>query len=210
MKIPTKMEVVSTFYCGLCRTKPLFLSASIPMSGFVAGQNVVVSVDIVNESRIDVEDVKISLKKIILYHSQTPSKKTKAETLSETEVRCGGVEKRNKAKYDQKIVIPPVPPSNMNYCQVINVEYEIHVTAKIAGIHRNPVVKLPITIGTVPLNVSLPQNQQFAIHYPSTPSHAPSPTGCATINDAITRQLNTQNTNGDIRKSVFCTSRRQF
>lgn len=187
LKIPTKMEIIKTFYCGFCKTAPLCLAASIPMSGFVPGQNVSVSVDINNESRIDIDDIKISLKKIIFYNSQTPSRKTKEEILTEAEIRYGGIQKRGRGSFEQNLVIPAVPPSNLNYCRVLNVSYEVHVTAKISGIHKNPVIKLPITIGTVPLNVTIPQNLQFAIQYPSAPSHTPSPTGQNLFADAISQ-----------------------
>lgn len=187
LKIPTKMEIVDTFYCGFCKTAPLFLAASIPMSGYVSGQSINVSVEINNESRIDVEDIKITLKKIILYNSQTPRTNTKEEILNEAEIRCGGVQKRNKTKFDQKLVIPAVPPSNLNYCRVLNVSYEIQVQAKISGLHKNPIIKLPITIGTVPLNIQIPQ-----IHFPSAPSHTPSPTGQYSFADAINGYPNGQ------------------
>lgn len=204
LKIPTKMEIIKTFYCGLCKTAPLYLAASIPISGYVAGQHINISVEINNESRIDVEDIKISLKKIISYNSQTPSKKTKEEVLTEAEIRCGGTQKRNKGKFDQKLLIPTIPPSNLNYCRILNVAYEVQVTAKIAGLHKNPVLKLPITIGTVPLNNIELQIQQFAIIYPSAPSHSPSPTGNLSMADAINRQTNVQQMNGDLREYNFC------
>lgn len=195
LKIPTKMEIVKTFYCGFCKTAPLYMAASIPMSGYVAGQHIDVSIHLNNESRIDVEDVRISLKKIILYNSQTPSMKTKEEILSEAEIRSGGVQKRNKGQFNQRILIPPVPPSNLNYCRVLNVSYEIHVTAKISGLHKSPTIKLPITIGTVPLNVPMPQ-VVYANHA-TAPSHTPSPTNQYSFQDSIARQTNFQNTNGD-------------
>jgi hypothetical protein len=198
------MEATNTFYCGFCKTDPLYLAASIPMSGYVAGQNINVSIEINNESRIDVEDLKISLKKIIHYNSQTPTKRTKEEILTETEIRCGGVQKRNKGKFDQKLLIPASPPSNQNYCRILNVSYEVQVMAKIAGVHRNPVIKLPVTIGTVPLNIQVPHNQQFAIQYPSVPVSPPghSPSNQLSITDAIIRQQNAQNSNGELRKQT--------
>jgi Arrestin (or S-antigen), C-terminal domain len=192
LKIPTKMELVNTFYCGFCKTDPLYLAASIPMSGYVAGQHINISIEINNESRIDVEDLKIALKKIIHYNSQTPSLRTKEEVLTEAEIRCGGVLKRSKGKFDQKLLIPPCPPSNQNYCKVLNVSYELQVTAKIAGVHRNPVLKLPITIGTVPLNLPMSQNQQFAIHYPTAPNASPS---ISPTNQFMTTEANNQQQN---------------
>lgn len=204
MRIPTKMEIIKTFYCGMCKTAPLYVAASIPQSGYVAGQNVHVSIEINNESSIDVESIKITLKKFIFYNSQTPSRKTKEEVLTEAEMRSGGVLKRSKGKFDQKLLIPPVPPSNMNYCRILNVFYEIHVTAKIAGVHTNPVIRLPITIGTVPLNVPLPQNQQFVIQYPTAPmSQTPSPNGQRSFADTINFSQNTGDLGERIHDKIF-------
>lgn len=173
LKIPTKMEIVKTFYCFLCKSKPLYMAASIPVSGYVCGQNIVVSIEMNNESNINVDDVKISLKKIIYYNSQRPTTKTKTEVLSEAELRCGAVGATNKIKFEQKLIIPPVPPSNMNYCRILNVTYEVHVTAKVSGMHTNPVIKLPITIGTVPLITSMPSQQSFPVQQPTAPAITP-------------------------------------
>lgn len=203
LRIPSKMEIANRFYCGLCKTAPLYIAASIPLSGYVAGQNVNVSVEINNESRIDVEDVRISLKKIIFYNSQTPTRRTKEEILTEAETRCEGVKRSSKGKFEKQLLIPPVPPSNLNYCRVLNVSYEVHVQAKVSGVHRSPVLKLPITIGTVPLHVPIPHNQQFAIHYPSAPSHTPSPVVNYSIVDEIQRQPNAPQLNGDLREFII-------
>lgn len=192
LKIPTKMEVVKTFYCFLCKTKPLYMAASIPVSGYVCGQNIIVSIELNNESSIDIDDIKVSLKKIIFYNSQTPQTKTKAEILSEAEVRCGAVTATNQRRFEQSLLIPPVPPSNMNYCRILNVTYEVHVTAKVSGMHTNPVIKLPITIGTVPLIASMPQQQTFPVQQPTAPAFTP--TGhynfSETVNDQPTNQYN--------------------
>lgn len=208
LRIPTKLEVFKTFYCWMCKTAPLYVAASIPMSGYVAGQNVNVSIEINNESSIDVEDVKVTLKKFIFYNSQTPSKKTKEEVLTEAEIRGGGVLKRNKGKFDLTLLIPPVPPSNMNYCRILNVSYEIHVTAKIAGIHKNPVIRLPITIGTVPLNAQVSQNQHFAIQYPTAPMiQTPSPNGQYSFADTINNApQNMQQNTGNLGKRFMMRS----
>lgn len=188
LKIPTKMEVMKTFYCFLCKTKPLYLAASIPVSGYVCGQNIVVSIELNNESSVNVDDVKISLKKIIFYNSQTPRPKTKEEILSEAEVRCGAVAATNQRRFEQSLLIPPVPPSNMNYCRILNVSYEVHVTAKVSGMHVNPVIKLPITIGTVPLIASMPQ--VVAGHQPTAP--AITPTGHYNYSETFGEQTNIQ------------------
>lgn len=151
LRIPTKMDTFKSFYWGFCKTKPMCMSVSIPFSGYVAGQSVNIAIEINNQSRVDIEELKVSLKKIIHYNSQTPRMRTKEEILTESEIRCGGHAAHKKGRFDQQLVIPAVPPTNISYCRVLTVSYEIHVLAKVPGIYRNPVVKLPITIGTVPL-----------------------------------------------------------
>lgn len=156
LKIPTKMETQKSFYCGICRTNPLLLMASIPMSGFVSGQGIPVSIQINNQSSIDVDQLKVSLMKIVFYNSQTPEKKTKEETQIISEVKCGKVQKNSAAKFDQRLNIPALPPSNLTYCRILNVSYEVHVSASMSGFHSNPLMKIPITLGTIPLNIQHP------------------------------------------------------
>lgn len=165
LKIPTKMEDQMSFYCGICRTNPLLLMASIPMSGYVSGQVILVSVQINNQSSIDVDQLTVSLVKIVFYNSQVPEKKTKVESETVTEMKCGKVQKRCATKFEQRLNTPALPPSNLTYCRILNVSYEVHVTAKMSGFHSNPVIKIPVTIGTVPLNIV----QQVAISTTSNP-----------------------------------------
>lgn len=156
LKIPTKMEDQKSFYCGICRTNPLLLMASIPMSGYVSGQTIPVSIHINNQSSIDVDQLLVALVKIVCYNSQLPEKKTKDESEVVTEVKCGKVHKGSTTKFDQRLNIPALPPSNLTYCRILNVSYEVHVTAKMTGFHASPVIKIPLTLGTVPLNVVQP------------------------------------------------------
>lgn len=156
LKIPTKMETQKSFYCGFCKTNPIFLIASVPMSGFVSGQNILVSIQINNQSSIDVSQLKVSLMKIISYTSQLPEKRTKIETLTITEIKCGKVQKKSATTFDQNIQIPTLPPSNTNYCRFLNVSYEVRVEALMSGFHSDLIVKIPITLGTIPLNFSNP------------------------------------------------------
>jgi len=187
----------------------LLLSLWNCCSGYVAGQWIHVTIDVNNESRIDVEDIKITLKKIVFYNSQTPTRKTKEEVTNAAEIRCGSVKKRDKGQFDQKILIPAVPPTNLNYCRVLNVSYEVHVTAKISGMHGNPVLKLPVTIGTVPLNIqpsrTMPANftntPSTLVYYPTAPVMTPSPTGYAAFPNF--NGVESSNATRNLRKSLL-------
>ncbi|KAG5679988.1 hypothetical protein PVAND_009522 [Polypedilum vanderplanki] len=193
LAIPLKMEFSKTFCCWCCKSKPIFIAASIERGGFVPGQIINVSVDINNESNYDFEDVKVSLKKIIRYNSQVPTLKSMEEILTEAEIRHGQIKKYSKHNFIQQLTIPPVPPTNLNYCRVLNVTYEVHVKCKGPTFSVDPFVKLPITIGTIPFH-----NQQ----YPSMPyASAPVLTPNSVNYDAMIGSFNNTpnpNSNGDI------------
>lgn len=155
LRLPLKMDTLKMFCCGFLKSKPLFLSASVPMGGYVAGQAINVSIEINNESRVDVEDVRASLKKIVRYNALIPHVRTKEERTTEAEIRCGGIKRRSKMAYTQQLFIPAVPPTNINYCRVLNVSYEVQVKCKVSGLSMSPSVVLPIVIGTVPLNSNI-------------------------------------------------------
>lgn len=151
LRSPLKTDRSKTFFLGL-GSKPLFVSAEISMSGFVAGQAVPILIKVNNESNIDVEEIKASLKKYIHYNSQTPRRRTRERIESAAEVRYAGVPRKSKGEVKAQLIIPAVPPTNVAFCTVIQVSYEIHIVAKVGGIHRSSLLRLPLTIGTVPLH----------------------------------------------------------
>lgn len=137
--------------------------ANIPQSGYVPGQKIIVTAEVTNMSTIPVDRMKFMLRKIISYHSQTPSTKTKNELVVIQERRAGGVAKMDHGRFQVVLPIPPEPPTNTNLCKVINITYEVKVEAKIAGPHQSPCIRIPITIGTVPLNRNVPDPKTPAI-----------------------------------------------
>lgn len=152
LRSPLKSEVNKTFFFGL-GSKAMFVSAEIPISGFVSGQAVPITVKVNNESNVNVEEIKASLKKYIHYNSQTPRRRTRERIESAAEVRNSGVSKNSIGNVELKLALPSVPPTNIAFCRIIQVSYEIHVVAKVGGIHRSPLLRLPVTIGTVPLQL---------------------------------------------------------
>ena len=152
LRQPLRTEATKSFFLGLSG-KQLFISAETPVSGFVSGQSAPISIKFNNESNTDIEETKISLKKIIHYNSQTPRRKTRERIELAAEVRHVGVPAKSKGSVEAILILPAVPPTNIAYCRVLQVSYEIHVVAKVGGLHRSPVLRLPITVGTVPLQM---------------------------------------------------------
>lgn len=148
LRNPLVMETKKKFFLS---SKDITLSAEIPMSGYVAGQTIAISIKIDNKRSKDVEETRISLMQIIDYHSQTPRDETRQRVEIAAEIHKAGVPKKSKGIVDAELVIPSVAPTNTAFCRVLQVSYEIHIVAKIGGINRSPVLKVPLIIGTVPL-----------------------------------------------------------
>lgn len=147
LRNPLKADVAKSFFLGLS-SKSLHMTAQIPFCGFVAGQSIPISVEINNESKVDVTDIVVELVKMIYYNSDFPRMRTRKREERIAQTRHEGVPARNKSETKGVLVIPSVPPTNTGTCRTIQIFYELHVTAKTSGLHRNLTIMLPITIGT--------------------------------------------------------------
>lgn len=150
------MENSKTYCCLWCRSGPLYIISSIPQSGYVPGQSIVIDLELSNQSNIDVGETRFTLRQIVHYYSQTPSTKIRVEQEDIVKKFAGGADKLENVRFQQTLVIPPTPPTNISICKVIHITYEVVVEAKTNGLHNSVIIKFPITIGTTPLNVLLP------------------------------------------------------
>lgn len=165
-----------------------------------------ITAEISNQSRVKVEEVKFLLRKIIHYHSQTPHIKTLEEIENVCEQRITGEDAKALSQLRQDLQIPAIPPTIATLSRVININYEIKVEVKVKA-HINPVIRIPITIGTAPLvnygpNMQLPP-PMFAINPVQSAAH---PEG-ATLRpeEPITQPIQNyrfSSTDADLRKFV--------
>jgi hypothetical protein len=163
LAIPSKSEVVRHFYCCCFRSKPFYMSASIPYGGYVSGQKVDLTIFINNQSNVNIEGTKVSLERNTQYISQNPRKKVRSESLTVKEVYGTGMTKSASGELKISLVIPPLSPTNLNYSRVLTTCYQIRVLAKASGAHKNPHLTIPIRIGTTPLRAALPAPHYNAI-----------------------------------------------
>lgn len=151
LRYPSQGEVIHTFCCGPCKSPPMSIKVSLPQSGYVPGQTVALVADISNQSRIKVEMVKFILQQVIHYHSSTPHNKTLEEVNDICQQIILTTDDKELNQLQQNLVIPAVPPTISKLSRVININYELKVEVKVRGAHVNPVVRIPLTIGTYPL-----------------------------------------------------------
>lgn len=171
LAIPSKSEIVRHFYCCCIKSKPFFMSVTVPYSGYVPGQKIDVTIFMNNQSNTDIEGTKVSLERNTQYISQTPHKKIRSETLTVREAYGSGMAKSGAGEVKLSLIVPPLAPTNVNYCKVIITSYQLRITSKASGAHRNPHINIPLRIGTVPVRQSLP-----VATFVGSPSSNPNPT----------------------------------
>lgn len=125
--------------------------ANIPQSGYVPGQTIIVSADVTNDSSVPVEKLRFLLRQIITYSTYKPYTKMNTEVVVLQESQSAGVSEMGQGRFQSSLRVPAEPPTMLDLCKVISISYDVEVEAKITGIHLNPYVRLPITIGTIPL-----------------------------------------------------------
>ena len=164
IRSPSQIEITKKLWFGFSE-KLLQMTLLQKVSGYVPGSSIDLTVEINNQTELDVKRLTVSLKKITTYISQRPSERSKEIHENQSEVRGGPLKKLESGKFDLVLAVPAVKPTNVNYCKVIKVSYVIQAKAYLSGMHRHLRVRLPVTIGTI--SIGSTANSSFT--YPSAP-----------------------------------------
>lgn len=155
IRLPSKKELSKKYSLTFSKYRDIYMSLELSASGFVAGQRVDVIVDVNNNCDIEVDEIKLSLKKCIMYRATKPKKFTNEKVKPIEEIRLLGVGRRSKETFNVSLVIPTTPPTNQ-FSKVISLYYQIEVKAKVAKtIHRSAKISIPVIIGTIPINYTI-------------------------------------------------------
>ncbi|XP_046738158.1 arrestin domain-containing protein 2-like [Diprion similis] len=150
-------EEIEHGFCCLCIcVGNMGATISIPSSGYVPGQVIPVTVEYENHSNVEVEKIKIALNKRLKFYASTPSSNTKEDKLKTVEAQCRSPF-RNKSvnQVTINLRVPSLPPSNLDYCGIIDLDYVLRVVICFEGMHCSVERKFSILIGTIPLYNSL-------------------------------------------------------
>lgn len=155
-KEPEKLVMEKTFCCCWCASAPLSVVVSLPVKGYLSGQTIPLLVEVDNQSNVDVEKIKFAFRKHVAFHTSAP-RMTKKESKNIGELTIGPFAKTEQRTVRQTLDIPPLPPSNLANCGIIDLHYDLQVICEVAGFHTNLDGLIPITIGTIPLKDYQPQ-----------------------------------------------------
>uniref|UniRef100_A0A182PC21 Arrestin C-terminal-like domain-containing protein n=1 Tax=Anopheles epiroticus TaxID=199890 RepID=A0A182PC21_9DIPT len=150
IRLPTRMEDARAFCCGFWRTKPLYVRVTVPFTGYVPGQAIPLTIVLNNQSARLIEGVNMKLLQEITYHAEYPSSRTRREVHTIVKHIGDGVAGEAQKQYEQRLVVPTVIPT-CGETNLISVAYRLHITVHVQGCGSDPVLEIPLTIGTIPL-----------------------------------------------------------
>lgn len=155
LKVPVNCEDVKTFCCLFCESEPLVMNATIPCTGFIPGQNILIKVKYVNKSDQDIDHTRFSLKRIIHFNSTSPRSKTRTDSDKMAEVFGPGIRPGATISFDKILNVPQIAVNSNNLlCNVVQIYYQLTIEASVPGCHGNIEFNIPITIGTIPLDLA--------------------------------------------------------
>lgn len=130
---------------------PMCFSIELPVSGYVSGQKIPISINLSNASNVPIRGIRSKLVRIVNFISQTPSRKIK--TVRKTVAKILTPITNDKSdQYTQDMIIPATAPTGK--CSILTVDYELKVLMKLGGCRSNKEYTIPVTIGTVPFTTS--------------------------------------------------------
>lgn len=124
---PHRLELEKSFCCFCCRSGPLAAIVSVPQTGYVCGQTIPIAAEIDNASNVPVDRLRLILRKVVVFKTNVPRHDTKKEKVTIAELSVGPVEAHGSKNWAQTMEIPPLPPSNLMNCNIIDLDYELKV-----------------------------------------------------------------------------------
>lgn len=146
-------ETVANLCCLSWKTKPLIISATIPYSGFAAGQTIRAQIIVDNRCGFDVYETILSLKRVHTFVSSVPEEKVMRDSKNIVKVVCEGVKSGKRKKIAGIIEIPPMTlNTSESLCKACQLSYILQVKTNVVGFLQSPKIQFNIVIGMKPLN----------------------------------------------------------
>lgn len=148
LRRPLRRETSKKFFLS---SNALVITAEIPFCGFTAGQTLTITANVINKSSVKVDQISFELRQLCHFKNDEFGS-TRDDHQILLQGNQDGVEKKSIRQVTFSMEIPHVEPTSVRFCKYILISYELSVIAKVGGFHRSSILKMPITIGTVPLS----------------------------------------------------------
>ncbi|XP_046556375.1 arrestin domain-containing protein 3-like isoform X1 [Haliotis rubra] len=167
-KKPNRRSKSKTLCCLCCTSGPISATFSIDRQGYVIGEEIIINAEIENLSNKRVKKSKVVLMQEVLYHATT---KTKPKTHDYAKLKHGEIKQGDTDYWNaERLVVPPLTPSFLRGCKIIDVRYFLMLDVTPAGPSSDLVLYLNVIIGNIPRQGVVAQPSavdQPAAHQPS-------------------------------------------
>ncbi|KAJ1521957.1 hypothetical protein ONE63_002288 [Megalurothrips usitatus] len=171
VKQPIQYENSKHFCCLWCKSGPLTVTIRLPVSGYVPGQTIPFQIEIENASNVIVQPINCVLRKEVTWHARSPRHQTRVTKAVLADIAVDDAVHAHDTKcFSKDIVVPPVPPSNLSNCGIIDLEYALKVSVSPASAPAPEPAPGPHFGG----GWNIPAPQEPGIPQPTDPSFAPS------------------------------------
>ena len=154
------MKEISRCFGSLSRIK---LTACINRHGYTPGDRIAISLDLENQSDRKVTRVSAILLQEVKYEGKkggvgkTCQRNTTRVAKGVTSFGCRS---NDSVRWNEKaIIIPPIPPTGLQGCPFIDIQYFLKVQAFISGTTSCLEVNFPVIVKTVPASRLLQENE---------------------------------------------------
>ncbi|XP_050679387.1 arrestin domain-containing protein 1-like isoform X2 [Leptidea sinapis] len=186
-KEPMQFEFQDSYCCCCMSSGSAETVVKLPVSGYCPGQIIPVEVASQNSGSVEIDNIKLIIKKHITFRATTnPDEKHTEDVIAE--IKKGPVPENTSRNWNVEMAVPDVDILNVSACRYIDVDYEFVVKVCPGGCHSDTEGSRRLVIGTVPLvgyqdNVPNPQQDQMPMitvtnvtqGLPSYPSSTPYP-----------------------------------
>lgn len=151
LAIPIERETETSFCCCCCSSGPVTMKLTLPFAGFASGQRIPYNLIVNNEAGSDVYAVEVKLVQKIVFLSRSPERAQKTDEFPLHKDNLGNVLRYTNKEYNKEIQLGSLPPTNDDPGDIIQISYYVKAKLNKGFFHQDETVKIPVTIGTVPL-----------------------------------------------------------
>lgn len=150
LKDPVKVNAQKAFGCFCFKSDPLEIFLSLPKTGFIPGQFISVSAEVLNNSDMQIDSIYILLEERMTWIAKEPNLRIKEKiNVVKDQLISQPCDPLTSRAFKADLFIDPNYKWKMFYgCEIIKCVYVVTCRATAKGFHRFVDKSIPITIGT--------------------------------------------------------------
>lgn len=147
--------------CLWCKSGPLSMVLRVSRSGYVPGEKILINAECSNKTNSVVNYTEANIHQIIKFHAQG---KTKTIDRKVAQIKKEAIPEGDDYIWSEVgLVVPPLPPSKLQFCNNIEIDYKFKFKVCPSGCHGNLDHEVPLIIGSIPLR------ENFTLFQPAAP-----------------------------------------